>query len=526
MKIQINQLNPKSLGFDFNQKIITDCLKEVNSDVLSIFPELSVSGGFLFNATSYNNVFLSSAKVCNNLLEEKRDLIFGTPLAIDHKKYNALIMVQKGEIAAFSTKKNLSSFDIGFDQGEGIELVNYNNMVIGFGFLEDLEEFVETKTQTDLLIICSNSLFYQNSQTELLTKLILSARKLNTTLVFCNRAGAEGGYIFSGGSSILNQKGELCALFENFKYYSQFFESSILKPIVQNPSSFLQNLYDALTISIKDYFNKNGIKKAILGLSGGIDSALVVVLAVRALGKENVIGLLMPSEYSSEHSIKDALDSAKNLEIEHYVLPIKDYFDQCSEIYNQILPNQSFNVADENLQSRLRMVSLMWFANKMGAGLLNTTNKSEAAVGYGTIYGDTSGTISVLADVYKTQVWELAKHINNEWLKNNETYSQLPIPNNSIQKIPSAELRPDQKDTDSLPDYSILDRILIEHLEKNKTSDEINEIFDKEGLNVEKSIIEKIIRLVKINEWKRRQCPTPVRVSKYCFGLDRRFPIS
>jgi NAD+ synthase (glutamine-hydrolysing) len=526
MKIQINQLNSKSLGFDFNHKIITDCLKEVNSDVLSIFPELSVSGSVLFDATSYNNVFLSSAEVCNKLLEQKRDLIFGTPLTIDHKKYNALVMVEEGEIVAFSTKKNLSSFDIGFDQGEGIELVNYNNKVVGFGFLEDLAEFVETKTHTDLLVICSNSLFHNNSQTELLTELILSARKLKTTLVFCNRAGAEGGYVFSGGSSILNQKGELCALFSGFKYYSQSFESSILKPIVQNPSSQLQNLYDALTIAIKDYFNKNGIKKAILGLSGGIDSALVVALAVRALGKENVIGLLMPSEYSSEHSIKDALDSAENLGIEHYLLPIKDCFDQCSKIYNQTLPNQSFNVADENLQSRLRMVSLMWFANKMGAGLLNTTNKSEAAVGYGTIYGDTSGTISVLADVYKTQVWELAKHINNEWLSTKNTYSQLPIPYNSIQKTPSAELRPGQKDTDSLPDYPILDRILIEHLEKKKTLEEIEEVFEREGLNVEKAIIEKVIRLVKINEWKRRQCPTPVKVSKYCFGLDIKFPIS
>lgn len=526
MRIQINQINPKSLGFDFNKSIISDCLKEVNSEVLSIFPELSVSGGVLYNSTSYNNVFSSSSKICNELLFEKRDLVFGTPIESQGKRFNSLVMVEEGEVIALATKKNLSSFDFGFDSGQGIEVTTYKNQIVGFGFLEDIKDFVEKETKTDLLILCSNTLFYNEYQKELLNELMVLVRKLQTTLVFCNRTGAEGGYLFAGGSFILNPKGELCGLLPNLKEESQLFETSNVKPINQNPTSKYQNLYEALTLALRDYFNKNGIKKAVLGLSGGIDSALVVAIAVNALGKENVVGILMPSEYSTDHSLNDALDSAKNLGIEHHIVEIKDCFDQCNKTFNSILPNQTFNVAEENLQSRLRCVTLMWFANKFNAALLNTTNKSEAAVGYGTLYGDTSGAISILADIYKTEVWELAKWINSQWLMINGESSGVPIPWNSIEKEPSAELCPGQKDSDSLPEYNILDRILIEHLDNNKGLEEIISIFEEEGLSIEKSIIEKVIRLVRINEWKRRQCPSAVKVTKSCFGIDRKVPIS
>ncbi len=526
MKIQINQLNPKTLGFDFNKRIITDCLKEVNSDVLSIYPELAVSGGPLFNASSYSDVFSSSSKVCDSLLMEKRDLVFGSPVEIQGKKYNSIIMVEDGELLALSTKKNLSQFDTGFERGTGIEVVSYKTETIGFGFFEDIKEFVEKKTKVDTLIICTNQIFYHEKQKELLSELIVLVRKLQTNLVFCNRSGAEGGYIYSGGSFILNQKGELCGSLPNFKYPSQSFDTKTLKPIAQNSPSRLQNLYEALSLAIKDYYHKNHIDKAVLGLSGGIDSALVLALAVNALGKENVIGILMPSEFSSDHSIKDALDSANNLGVEHHIIPIKDCFDQCTKTFDSVFPNQTFSIAEENIQSRLRCVSLMWYANKFGGALLNTTNKSEAAVGYGTLYGDTSGSISVLADVYKTEVWELSQYINEEFLKANPDSDDVPIPWNSITKAPSAELRLEQKDTDSLPDYDILDRILTEHIDNCKSLEEIVEEFKKEALEVDKAIIERIIKLVKINEWKRRQCPTAVKVTKNCFGLDRRVPIS
>ncbi|MDD3667954.1 MAG: NAD(+) synthase [Bacteroidales bacterium] len=526
MKIQINQINPKTLGLDYNKELIADCLKGVNTDVLSIFPELSVSGGMLFNASSYNDLYSNSMMVCQSLIEEKRDLIFGTPIQSSEGCFNSLVMVEGGEVLALSTKKNLSPFDIGFQQGGGIELVKYNNHTLAFGFLEDLEEFAKDKIQTDLIVICSNYIYNQSSQKDLFEQMVIWARTLNAPIAFCNRYGAEGGYVFSGGSFVINRKGELCGLFSGFSQESKSFESLTLKPIVQNPTPKLQNIHDALTTAIKDYFQKNGIKKAVLGLSGGIDSALVAAIAVRALGKENVIGILMPSEYSSEHSVEDALSSAKNLEIEHYIVPIKDMFNQCSTTYNEVLPNQSFNIAEENLQSRLRMITLMWFANKFGAGVLNTTNKSEAAVGYGTIYGDTSGAISIIADLYKTEVWELSKYINNQFLKENPSSTTLPIPENSITKAPSAELRPGQKDTDSLPDYPILDRILKEYLENCKTTEEILNDFEKDSLHVEKQTIEKVIRLVKINEWKRRQCPTAIKLTNSCFGIDRKVPIS
>ncbi|MCK9162935.1 MAG: NAD(+) synthase [Bacteroidales bacterium] len=526
MKIQINQLNPKTLGFNFNKKIITDSLKEVNSDVLSVFPELSVSGGPLYNSTSYSDIFLSSSKVCESLLLEKRDLVFGSPIEIEGKKFNSMIMVEGGELLAISTKRNLNQFDIGFEQGTGIEVIKYKNQSIGFGFLEDIKDFEEKKTKVDLLIISSNTIFHHEGHKELLNELIVLVRKLKTTLVFSNRAGAEGGYIFSGGSFILNQKGELCGSLPNFKYHSQSFNTETLKPIAQNSPSRLKNLYEALILAIRDYYHKNNIEKATLGLSGGIDSALVLALAVNALGKENVVGILMPSEFSSDHSVKDALDSAKNSGVEHHIIPIKDCFDQCSNTFDRVFPNQTFSIAEENIQSRLRCLTLMWYSNKFGGALLNTTNKSEASVGYGTLYGDTSGALSIIADMYKTEVWELSQYINEEWLKSNPDSDSVPIPWNSITKAPSAELRFEQKDTDSLPDYDILDKILIKHIDHKKSLEEIVEEFESQSLEVDKSVIERIIKLVKINEWKRRQCPTAVKLTENCFGIDRRVPIS
>lgn len=526
MRIQINQLNPKTLGFKFNKRIISESLREVNSETLSIYPELSVSGSPLMDAISYSDVFSSASEICESLLLEERDMIFGSPLIIEKRKYNSMIMVEKGELLGISTKENLSQFDKGFDKGSGIEVLLYKNHNIGFGFLEDLDSFVDKKINVDTLIISSNTLFYHDSQKELVNRLIPIVRKLKTKLVFCNRSGAEGGYIYSGGSFILNQKGELSGILPNFKYHSQSFDIDKLKPIVQNSPSRLKNLYEALSLSIRDYYHKNHIGKLVLGLSGGIDSALVLALGVNALGKENVVGILMPSEFSSEHSVQDALESAKNLGIEYHIIPIKDCFNICNKTLNTVFNSSSFTVAEENIQSRLRCLSLMWYSNKFGGAILNTTNKSELSVGYGTLYGDTSGALSLLADIYKTEVWELSKYINEEYIRANPNKDNIPIPWNSISKPPSAELRLEQIDTDTLPNYDILDNILKYYIDHRKTLEEIEEVFEEEGIEVEKAVIERIIKLVKINEWKRRQCPMAVRVTKNCFGIDINLPIS
>jgi NAD+ synthase (glutamine-hydrolysing) len=235
------------------------------------------------------------------------------------------------------------------------------------------------------------------------------------------------------------------------------------------------------------------------------------VLAVEALGKENVIGVLLPSEYSTSHSITDAKASAENLGIQHYTIPIKETFTSALKALSPVFEGKEPNVAEENIQSRIRGMILMGIANKIGAALLNTTNKSELSVGYGTLYGDTNGAVGALGDIYKIDVWEMSRWIN----RNKEI-----IPQNSIIKPPSAELRPDQKDTDSLPDYDILDKVLFLHLEQRLNRDELI------AQGFESAVVDKILRLVKINEWKRHQAAPPLRMSNSALGIERIMPIS
>ena len=272
----------------------------------------------------------------------------------------------------------------------------------------------------------------------------------------------------------------------------------------------LPQLYKALKFGISDYFQKMGFKKAVIGASGGIDSAVVQALAVKALGKENVLAVLMPSRYSSRGSIDDAIALSENLGNEYIALPIEDVHSAYESTLAPIFEGKSVGIAEENLQARSRAVLLMGISNKTGNILLNTSNKSELAVGYSTLYGDLCGSLSVIGDVYKTQVYALAKHINR--------YKET-IPNAIIEKEPSAELRPDQKDTDSLPSYTILDGILRLYLEEQKGKEEII----MEGYDP--STVNRIINLVNSNEYKRYQAPPILRVSPKAFGKGRIMPL-
>jgi len=274
--------------------------------------------------------------------------------------------------------------------------------------------------------------------------------------------------------------------------------------------SDIDQIHKAIILGIKDYFYKSGFSKAILGLSGGIDSAVVCAMAAEALGAENVMAVLLPSKFSSDHSLKDAGDLVKNLGCKHEIVPIRHITEAFETALHPQFNNLPFNIAEENIQSRSRAVVLMAMCNKFGYILLNTSNKSEAAVGYGTLYGDMCGGISVIGDVYKTQVFELARHINRE---------KEIIPENSIIKPPSAELRPDQKDTDSLPEYDILDRILFEYIENRCSSAEIIK------MGFDESTVRRVIRLTNISEHKRYQTPPILRVSPKAFGMGRRMPI-
>ena len=265
-----------------------------------------------------------------------------------------------------------------------------------------------------------------------------------------------------------------------------------------------------MVLGIKEYFRKQGFQKAILGLSGGIDSAVVLILAIEALGKENVRVVLMPSRYSSQHSVDDALLMAKNLGVQYDIISIEETFNALEKTLAPQFGKLPFSVAEENMQSRSRGIILMAMCNKFGYILLNTSNKSELAVGYGTLYGDMCGGISVIGDLYKTEVYKLVELINaNEEL----------IPNNIIVKAPSAELRHDQKDSDSLPDYDLLDKILFQYIEESKGPNEII------ASGFDEALVIRILKLVNTNEYKRLQAPPILRVSQKSFGFGRRMPI-
>jgi NAD+ synthase (glutamine-hydrolysing) len=371
------------------------------------------------------------------------------------------------------------------------------------------------KEEPDLMINIAASPFSYNHDDNRYKVLSDNSKKYQLPLLYVNQVGAQTEIVFDGGSFVFNEKGELLdqlAYFEEDLKIYEFADQEIkgFTPIDYKPSPDVKQIYDALILGIRDYFYKSGFTKAVLGLSGGIDSAVVCALAAEALGAENVLAVLMPSKYSTDHSIKDALDLVEALGCKHEVVAIKEITDAFDHVLEPAFRGLPFNVAEENIQARSRAVIVMAFSNKFGNVLLNTSNKSESAVGYGTLYGDMAGAISVLGDVYKTQVYELARYINRE---------QEIIPENSIVKPPSAELRPDQKDSDSLPDYDVLDKLLYQYIELKKSSrDIIAAGFDEE-------LVKRVIKMVNKAEFKRYQTPPILRVSPKAFGMGRRMPI-
>ena len=332
-------------------------------------------------------------------------------------------------------------------------------------------------------------------------------------MFYINHTGAQTEIIFDGGSLVMSPNGNV---FEELPYFQEKVQTFDLEEVAKGkqekvqPKDKIQLIHDGIVEGLKNYFQKLGFKRAILGLSGGIDSAVTCVLAARALGEDNVRGILMPSKFSSDHSVNDARQLAVNLGCQYDILSIEEIVAQFEKTVENDFRGLPFNVAEENIQARTRGTLLMAYSNKFGNILLNTTNKSEMAVGYGTLYGDLCGGLSVIADVYKTDVFKLARYIN----KDGEV-----IPENTITKPPSAELRPDQKDSDSLPDYDTLDKVLFNYIEKRMGPKELIE------MGIDEKLVKRVLRLVNINEFKRYQTAPVLRVSPKAFGMGRRMPI-
>ena len=537
MKIAIAQLNLHVGNFESNHFQILKSIKSAvntGSDLI-VFPELAICGYPPRDFLEFNDFIEKCISNIESIAKQTKEIavILGGPSKNLTGKgkllFNSAYVLYDGKIQEIINKTLLPTYDVFdeyryFEPNREFKTVKIASKNVGVAICEDLWNLgnnpLYTKTPAielkelgaDLIVNISASPFsYQQDE---IRKKVLKENTLETQvpIVYCNHVGAQTELIFDGGSFFINPDGRVAQ-------QSPFFEEDLLvadlkdgyfsKGPVQTGSK-IELIHDALIMGIKDYFKKLGFKKAIVGLSGGIDSAVTFALAGRALGNDNIYGILMPSQYSSDHSVDDAKKISENHRAAHEMISIDGvysaYQDQLSSLFN----NLPFGLAEENIQARIRGVLLMAISNKFGHIVLNTSNKSEAAVGYGTLYGDMCGGLSVLGDVYKTEVFELARYINKD---------KEIIPNNSITKPPSAELRPNQKDSDSLPEYEVLDKLLFEYIENRKGPKELFE------MGFDESLVNRVLRMVNSNEYKRYQTSPVLRVSPKAFGMGRRMPI-
>lgn len=440
---------------------------------------------------------------------------------------NAVIAVDQGRVVASYHKRLLPTYDV-FDErryfhpGEKPMVATIRGMRIGLTVCEDIwnAEFAgiayhhdpvgELAGKCDLIVNASASP-YHAGKPDLRRRLVATvAHRAKVPLVYCNQVGGQDELLFDGESGIIGPDGIWYAHAPRWR--EAVVVGDLAKPIaVPALVDDCADLWQALVVGIRDYCAKTRQTSVVLGLSGGIDSALVATLAVDALGPERVIGISMPGPYSSQGSIDDALALAGNLGIECLTLPITDAFRASMGTLGDVFHGAPKGLAEENLQARLRGVTVMAVANHRGAMALTTGNKSEVAVGYCTLYGDTNGGLGPIGDVYKTQVWELARHANRE---------RVRIPEASITKAPSAELKPDQTDQDTLPPYADLDRILEAYLEDGDSPEAII------ARGEDETMVRKVVRMVEVSEFKRRQGPPILRVSGKAFGVGRRMPIA
>lgn len=518
MNVHIVQHNIQTNNPEENLKwIMAELETQASKDaLLTVFPACTLCGYPQYGSAAYTDLQKRAQSALQQLIQcsEHRAFLVGLPLQIQDKGLcNAIVFVQNCAIRAIVTKKYLAPDEQKyFVRGEGVQSLNFQGQQIAIGFYEDLKELTRGHgEQPDIIICCGCNVFNYNKPYNIRYRMHKTVENLNASLVFVNRVGGEGPYLFAGGSMAMNAAGSVLCQFPYFEEHSASIDLQLLTNYDDEKPEAVELVYKALVMGVSEYFRKNGLQRAVLGLSGGIDSALVCALAVAALGAENVHGILMPSQYSTDHSVKDAEDLAHNLGISYDIVPIKEVFDGLRKAMKPVFGDRAEDVTEENMQARIRGTILMSYANKFGALVLNTTNKSEAAMGYGTLYGDSCGALSVIGDLYKTEVYQLSEWINRD----NEV-----IPWNSIHKAPSAELRPGQKDSDSLPDYAVLDAILNLHIEEQLSADEIVE----EGYDAE--LVKEVLRKVRVNEWKRLQFAPQLKVSPMSFGLDRRVPIS
>jgi len=539
MKITVAQLNYHIGNFEGNTNKMLDAVAEAKMQGADIicFSELATCGYPPRDFLEFDDFIRLGEQSIARLAEAAQDIaiVVGSVsrnAVIEGKDlHNSAYFLADGKVQYVQHKTLLPTYDI-FDEYRYFEpasewnVVEFKGKKIALTVCEDiwnignenplykicpLDEMM--KFEPDFILNVSASPFSYTHADSRRAIVKANMERYKIPMIYINHIGAQTEIVFDGGSLIANGNGCIHAELPFFEESIKTFSLEDIKATSEdhlNPKEKIPLIHDAIVLGIKDYFGKLGFKKAVLGLSGGIDSAVTMALAARALGPENVHALLMPSQYSSGHSVADAEGLAKNLGSPYNIIPIKGIYDAVMDQMSPLFEDRPFNVTEENIQARSRGLLNMAFSNKFGNILLNTSNKSEMAVGYGTLYGDLCGGLSVIADVYKTEVFALAEYIN----KDGEV-----IPRNTITKPPSAELRPNQKDSDSLPDYAILDEILFQYIElTNDPQDIIDAGFDEK-------LVRRVLRMVNINEFKRYQTAPVLRVSPKAFGMGRRMPI-
>ncbi len=554
MKICIAQQNYHIGNFEQNtEKILgaIEAAKNQGADLI-LFSEMSVCGYPARDFVEFED-FINKCYQSIDVIKQAADTIgvlIGSPARNPNKKgkdlYNAAFFLYEQKVVAEIHKTLLPTYDV-FDENRYFEpadewkVIEFKGQKLAITICEDIWNLGDNplyricpmdkmidQAPTILLNLSASPFDYTHDEDRKAT-IKSNVLKYKIPLFYCNAVGSQTEIVFDGSSLVFDKDANLCGALPMFESALATFEcnddgtinapilepanrvpNKELNPITLIPTLNIEQVYQALVLGVKDYFNKMGFTKAIIGSSGGIDSAVTLAIACEALGKENVHAVLMPSPYSTDHSVNDAVALSQNLDNKYDIIPIKEVYEQFLATLNPLFKDLPFSLAEENIQSRSRGNILMAIANKFGYILLNTSNKSELATGYGTLYGDMAGGLGVLGDCYKLQVYELAKYINRH---------QEIIPTNIITKAPSAELRPNQKDSDSLPDYAVLDQILYQYIERRANPNDIK------ALGFDNALVDRTLKMVNNNEYKRNQfCPI-IRISAKAFGVGRRMPI-
>ncbi|WP_447641147.1 MULTISPECIES: NAD+ synthase [Chitinophagaceae] len=554
MKILLAQQNYHIGDFEKNtQKIISaiESAKSQNADLI-VFSELAVCGYPSRDFLEFDDYI----QRCYDSIEEIKThadtiaVLVGAParnLSTKGKRlYNAAFFLYEKEVKAEIHKTLIPTYDV-FDEGRYFEsasawnVVPFKNKKIAVTICEDIWNLDDNPLYTlcpmdqmaaqqpDLMINLSASPFDYTHTVSRKSNIKENVLRYGIPMLYCNTVGSQTEMVFDGGSVVMDAKGNII---KEFTYFQEQLDGIEIKedgeinntvtidatqvsiefgiPSTLEPERNIAAVHDALVLGIRDYFTKMNFNQAIIGSSGGIDSAVTIALASEALDAENVRCILMPSPYSTDHSVNDAVQLSKNLGNPYDIIHIKNIYEDFLSELQPIFEGRPFSVAEENIQSRTRGNLLMAIANKLNYILLNTSNKSELSTGYGTLYGDMAGGLGVLGDCYKLQVYALAHYINRE---------KEIIPNHILTKAPSAELRPNQKDSDSLPDYTILDQVLYQYIECRQGPNELK------AMGFDAALVDRTLRMVNINEYKRNQfCPI-IRVSPKAFGVGRRIPI-